>query len=138
MEKIEKKVTINVPVEKVWRALTEPDKLGEWMKMSTTFEPVAGKDFTFKTTASEKWDGIIYCKVSEIEINRKLAFTWNPGIDADTLVTILISDNNGQTDVSLTHTGWEQLPAEMRPQLMKDHNSGWDERINGTLPGMFS
>ena len=49
MEKIEKKVTINASAEKVWAALTEPDKLGEWMMMPTTFEPVVGKEFTFKT-----------------------------------------------------------------------------------------
>ena len=62
---------------------------------------------------------MIHCTVKEVEVNKKLVFTWNPGIDAETLVSILISEKNGQTDITLIHTGWENLPAEMRPQLSK-------------------
>jgi uncharacterized protein YndB with AHSA1/START domain len=138
MEKIEKKVKINASAEKVWAALTEQDKLGEWMLMPTTFEPVVGKEFTFKAESSEKWDGLIHCAVKEVEVNRKLVYTWNPGIDADTLVSISISETEGQTELTLVHTGWEELPAEMRPKLLKDHSKGWDERIHGTLLELFS
>jgi len=129
MGKIEKHVIINAPTDKVWKVLTEPGQLGEWMMMPTTFVPVVGKEFTFKAENSDKWDGIIYCTVKEIEINRKLVFTWNPGIDAETLVTILISEKEGQTYLTLIHTGWENLPAEMRPQLIEGHSKGWDERF---------
>ncbi len=138
MEKIEKKVKINASAEKVWAALTEQDKLGEWMLMPTTFEPVVGKEFTFKAESSEKWDGLIHCTVKEVEVNRKLVYTWNPGIDAETLVSISISETEGQTELTLIHTGWEKLPAEMRPKLLKDHSKGWDERIYRKLPELFS
>ena len=137
MEKIEKKVTINASAEKVWAALTEPDKLGEWMLMPTTFEPVVGKEFTFKAESSEKWDGLILCTVKEVEVNRKLVYTWDPGINAETLVSILISEKNGQTDITLIHTGWENLPAEMRPQLIEGHSKGWDERFVAKLPTLL-
>ena len=129
MGKIEKHVIINVPAAKVWKALTEPGQLGEWMMMPTTFEPVVRKEFTFKAENSDKWDGIIYCTVKEIEVNRKLVYTWNPGIDAETIVTILISEKEGKTNLTLIHTGWENLPAEMRPQLIEGHSKGWDERF---------
>jgi len=138
MEKIEKKITITTPVKKVWEALTEPNQLGEWMMMPTTFEPVVGKEFTFKAEGNEKWNGIIYCKVKEVEINKKLVFTWNSGIDAETLVTILISEKEGVTNLTLIHTGWENLPAEKRPQLIDGHNKGWDERFVQKLSALLS
>jgi len=138
MEKIEKKITINASAEKVWAALTEPDKLGDWMLMATTFEPFVGKEFTFKAESSEKWDGLIHCRVKEVEINRKLVYTWNPGIDAETLVTILVSEKEGQTHLTLIHTGWENLPAEMRPQLIEGHSKGWDERFVKNLSELFA
>ena len=138
MEKIEKKITISAAVEKVWEALTEPNQLGKWMLMPTTFQPVVGKEFTFKAEENEKWDGIIYCKVREVEINKKLVFTWNPGIDAETLVTILISEKEGKTNLTLIHTGWENLPAEMRPQLIDGHSKGWDERFVQKLSELLS
>ena len=130
MEKIEKKVTINAPASKVWKALTEKDELKEWVMMPTTFEPVAGKEFTFKTEPMENWDGYIYCKVVEVEVNKKLVYTWNAEfINAETLVTILISEKGGITEVTLIHTGWEKIPADSRQQRIDAHNKGWDLRF---------
>ena len=35
MGPIEKKLTVNAPVNKVWEALTDPNELQKWMLMST-------------------------------------------------------------------------------------------------------
>ena len=130
MEKIEKKVTINAPAARVWKALTEKNELKEWMLMPTTFEPVVGKEFTFKSEPMENWDGNIYCKVVEVDVNKKLIYTWNAEfINAETLVTILISEKNETTEVTLIHTGWEKLPIESRSQRIDAHNKGWDLRV---------
>ena len=139
MEKIEKKITINASAEKVWAALTEPDKLGDWMMMPTTFEPVVGKEFTFKAEGMEGWDGYFHCTVKEVEVNKKLVYTWNSGmINADTLVTILISEENGKTNLKLIHTGWENLPEAMRAQMIEGHSKGWDERFVKNLSELFA
>ncbi len=139
MEKIEKRITINAPVSKVWKALTEKDELKEWMMMPTTFEPVVGKEFIFKSETKEYWDGWIYCKVMEVEKNKKLSFTWNAKIvGADTLVTILIVEKGGKTELTLIHTGWEKLAAENRAKMIESHNVGWNERILQKLPELFS
>ncbi len=37
MEPIEKKLTVNASVEKVWKALTDPAEIEKWMQMQTTF-----------------------------------------------------------------------------------------------------
>lgn len=130
MEKIEKKVTINAPAKRVWKALTDQNDLKEWMMMPTTFEPVVGKEFTFKAEGMEGWDGYFHCTVKEVEINKKLVYTWNSDmINADTLVTIFISEKSGKTELTLVHTGWEKLPAEMRAQMIEGHSKGWGERF---------
>ena len=72
MEKIEKKITINASARKVWKALTNQKELKEWMLMPTTFEPVVGKEFTFKAEGMEGWDGFFHCRVKEVEVNKKL------------------------------------------------------------------
>ena len=98
--------------------------------MPTTFEPVVGKEFTFKSEPMENWDGNIYCKVVEVDVNKKLIYTWNAEfINAETLVTILISEKNETTEVTLIHTGWEKLPIESRSQRIDAHNKGWDLRV---------
>ena len=80
-----------------------------------------------------------HCKVVEVEQNKKLVYTWNSGmINADTLVTILISENNGKTELTLIHTGWENLPEEMRAQMIEGHSKGWDERFVAKLSELLS
>ena len=130
MEKIEKKITINASARKVWKALTNQKELKEWMLMPTTFEPVVGKEFTFKAEGMEGWDGFFHCRVKEVEVNKKLVYTWNSGmINADTLVTILVSEKGEKTEVTLIHTGWEKLPVEARTKMIEGHSKGWDERF---------
>jgi uncharacterized protein YndB with AHSA1/START domain len=139
MEKIEKRITINASASKVWKAITDKDELKEWMMMPTNFEAVIGKEFTFKAKKNENWDGFIYCKVMEVEINKKLSFSWNAQIiGADTLVTILIFEKGGKTELSLIHTGFDKLPAEARAKMIESHNKGWEERILQKLPELFS
>ena len=130
MDKIEKKVIINAPVSKVWKALVDPKKLEEWMLMSTTFEPVAGKEFTFKADGMENWDGYFHCKVLEIETNKKIVYTWNSQmLMGETVVTILVNESGGKTELKLIHTGWENLSEDIRKQMIEGHSKGWDERF---------
>ncbi len=139
MEKIEKKITINATASRVWKALTDPKQLGEWMMMPTTFEPVVGQKFTFKVEGMENWDGYIYCEVKEVEVNQKLAYSWNSEmINGETLVTILVSEKEGQTNVTLIHSGWENLPAELRTKMIEGHSKGWDERFVENLTGLLT
>ena len=131
MDKIEKNVTINAPVQKVWEALVESKKLEEWMIMSTTFEPIVGREFTFKAEGMENWDGYFHCKVKELEINKKIVYTWNSQIiNAETTVTILISEIDGKTHLKLIHSGWENITTkDTRNQMIDGHTKGWDLRF---------
>lgn len=139
METIEKKITINASAGRVWKALTDQNELKEWMLMPTTFEPVVGKEFTFKSEGMENWDGYFHCKVLEVETNKKLVYTWNAGmINAETVVTILITEKNKQTELTLIHTGWEEIPEDRRKQMIESHSKGWDLRFVQTLSELLA
>lgn len=130
MEPIVKKVTINAAASKVWKALTNKNELKKWMLMTTDFKAEKGKEFIFKTDdPGENWDGIFHCKVEELIENKKLVYTWNAGfINADTIVTIDLNEEDGKTEVTLTHTGWEKLAANQE-QTRNAHSEGWDIRL---------
>jgi len=129
MEPILKKVTINAPANKVWKALTDPAKVEAWMLMETTFLPQKNKDFTFKAEPNENWDGIFKCSVKEIVENKKLVYTWDTGfINAETIVSFELKEIDKQTEVTLTHSGWEKLAANQQ-QTKDAHSEGWDIRF---------
>ncbi len=125
MEPIEKKLTVNASVERVWKALTEPAELEKWMQMQTTFSAEVGKEFTFKAESSEEWDGIFSCRIKELVENRRLVYTWNTAfINAETLVEIELKANGSQTELTLIHSGWEKLAANQE-QTKNSHSEGW-------------
>jgi uncharacterized protein YndB with AHSA1/START domain len=58
------------PPEKIWRALTQPHLIAEWL-MKNDFSPVV--DHRFKLSAD--W-GAVDCKVLALEPARTLSYTW--------------------------------------------------------------
>ena len=67
------------PPEKIWRALTQPHLIAEWL-MKSDFDPVVGHAFSFNAD----W-GSVDCKVLAVEPMETLSYTW----DAYGLVSIV-------------------------------------------------
>lgn len=58
------------PAGRIWRALTQPHLIAEWL-LKSDFAPVIGHEFKF----TQDW-GAIACRVTEVEPERTLAYTW--------------------------------------------------------------
>ena len=63
---------IPFPPEKLWRALTQPHLIQEWL-MKNDFQPVVGHRFNLHGERG----GVLDCEVLTIEPNRTLSYTWN-------------------------------------------------------------
>lgn len=95
------------PPEKVWRALTEPDLLAEWLLPVIDLRLAPGAEFTFKTQPHPDWDGSVRCRFVEIERHRTLSYTWTVGEMAlDTLVTFTLTPTAGGTRLSIVQSGF--------------------------------
>jgi len=93
--------------EKVWRALTDPVLLTEWLLPVVGLKLEPGAAFTFKTQPHPGWDGIVNCRILEIEAHRKISYTWVVG-DAwlDTVVTFTLAPTASGTRLSLVQSGF--------------------------------
>ena len=60
------------PPEKIWRALTQPHLIAEWL-MKNDFMPVVGHRFNLRGD----WGGVLDCEVLAVEPNKTLSYTWN-------------------------------------------------------------
>ena len=60
------------PPEKLWRALTQPHLIEEWL-MKNDFKPDIGHRFKL----SGDWGGVLDCEVLDVEPNKTLSYTWN-------------------------------------------------------------
>jgi uncharacterized protein YndB with AHSA1/START domain len=91
--------------EKVWRALTDPALLADWLLPVIDLRLERGATFTFKTQPVGGWDGIVHCRVAEIETNKKLKYDWGVG-DMATVVTFTLEPTTAGTRLSLVHSGF--------------------------------
>ena len=97
--------------EKVWRALTDPVLLTEWLLPVVELELEPGAAFTLKTQPYPGWDGIVNCRMLEIEAPKKLSYTWVVGdtgeFHLDTVVTFTLTPTASGTRLSLVQSGFK-------------------------------
>ena len=92
---------------KVWRALTDPALLSEWLLpvVNLTLEP--GAAFTFTTQPHPGWDGTVNCRVLEIDAHKTLSYAWVVGDMLDTVVTFTLTPTASGTRPSLVQSGFK-------------------------------
>jgi len=94
--------------EKVWRALTDPVLLAEWLLPVFDLKLEPGATFTLKTQPYPGWDGIVNCRILEIEAQKKISYTWVVGFGLDTVVTFTLTPTPSGTHLSLVQSGFKQ------------------------------
>jgi uncharacterized protein YndB with AHSA1/START domain len=87
------------PPEKIWRALTQPHLIAEWL-MKNDFEPVV--DHRFKLSAD--W-GAVDCQVLMVEPNRTLSYTW-AAHGLESVVTWTLSPKGTGTHLRMEQIGF--------------------------------
>ena len=94
------------PAEKLWRALTQPHLIEEWL-MKTDFEPTVGHRFNLRG----EWGGVLDCEVLAIEPNRTLSYTWNfanddPAFALQSVVTFTLTPTSTGTHLRMEQSGF--------------------------------
>lgn len=120
-------VQIHEPASKIWEALTQTDKMKEWYFDIPDFELREGSTFNFYEPGGEnKFHH--QCTIREIIPNEKFSHTWrHPELSTgESVVTWLLSEKNGITDVTLQHEGTESF-ADAGPDFApENYKLGWD------------
>jgi uncharacterized protein YndB with AHSA1/START domain len=106
IESISFELDLHHSPEKVWRALTDPELLAEWLLPVIDLELEPGAAFTFKTQAYPGWDGTVNCRFLEIETLRKLSYTWTVPF-LDTVVTFTLTPSALGTRLSIVQSGFK-------------------------------
>jgi uncharacterized protein YndB with AHSA1/START domain len=120
MNIIKKEIVIESAIAKVWKYLTDPEKIAAWL-MPNDFEAVAGRKFFLEC----QHQGKISCVVKEIVPNERLVYGFQPRDFAmETLVTITLAKAGKATRLTLVHSGWDALPPDQRG-MADNYDGGW-------------
>ncbi len=86
----------------VWRALTDPRALKDWL-MDSNFEPRVGHRFEFRTKPRRGFSGVIPCEVLQVEAPKLLSFTWG---GSNSIVTFQLEEIENGTRLHFKHEGF--------------------------------
>jgi uncharacterized protein YndB with AHSA1/START domain len=111
------------PPEKLWRALTQPHLIAEWL-MKNDFMPAVGHRFNFRGD----WGGVLDCEVLAIEPNRALSYTWDfPHDDAaynlKSVVTFTLTATSTGTLLRMEQVGFRPN----QKQAFGGAKAGWQQ-----------
>jgi uncharacterized protein YndB with AHSA1/START domain len=141
-DRIEKRIELNAPVSRVWRALTDYREFGEWFRVRLEGPFVQGQvsrgKMTYPGYEHVKWEAV----VEKIEPERLFSFTWphpksfdRTGYSGDysdaprTRVEFRLEKTKNGTLLVVTESGFDQLPEDLRLEAYRRNEGGWGEQM---------
>ena len=113
----------------VWQALVDPSHIGGWWGDYVSFEARPGGRLV------ERWSNgtrevTTSGRVIHVEPVQSIELTWaDDDWPAETQVAFNLSEEARQTELVLTHSGWDSLPTRERAALMRHHAAGWSHHL---------
>lgn len=126
-----KEFEYDAPIEKVWQALTETDKMKKWyFPQLCKFEPVVGYKFQFADDSSEYQKEWIVTKVAK---GKTLAHSWAyKGYAGSSEVIFDLFAEGKQTRLRVTQTNLESFPVDRHFKRAR-FEWGWDNLLGQNL-----
>ncbi|MCR9164357.1 MAG: SRPBCC family protein [Nannocystaceae bacterium] len=142
---IEKVITLNAPIARVWAAIADAERFGVWFgaRFEGPFE--LGKRVRGRAVPTEVDDELakcqrevegmpFVCEVETVDEPHVFALRWNPrhehATDLDehptTLVTFRLEEVDGGTQLSIRESGFEQFALTDRTAIRDRNANGWD------------
>ena len=123
------------PPEKLWRALTQPHLIEEWL-MKNDFKPVVGHSFNLRGD----WGGVLDCEVLAVEPNKTLSYTWNfkhddAAFDLKSVVTFTLTPTRTGTLLRMEQSGFRPN----QKQAFGGAKHGWQnffEKLESVVRGL--
>lgn len=147
-DRIEKRIVLAAPRERVWRAVSDAREFGRWFGVEFDGPFAAGARLTGRivpTTADPEVARLqephrgkpFEFFVEAIEPMRRILFRWHPfavepGVDyssePSTLIVFELQDAAGGTELRITESGFDRIPIERRAKAFAANDSGWSHQ----------
>ncbi len=132
MEKIsvERNIWIAAPPTRVWQAITDPKQLGKWWppdEWSISTLQIGGK------VQFGPDDEAAYATIEALDPPNQWMLRWeaNPKFPVTSMTTrFVLATENGGTSLTVTESGFESLPDEVRQTRVDETGKGYTMVLN--------
>ena len=138
-DRIEKRIELEAPLSRVWRALTDHREFGDWfgVKLEGPFLP--GQRSLGRITYPGYEHLQFEVEVEKMESERLFSFRWHPyavepqvdySKEPRTLVEFKLERAGRGTLLTVVESGFDQLPpGRRRMEAFRMNESGWTEQM---------
>jgi uncharacterized protein YndB with AHSA1/START domain len=137
-DRIEKSIELKAPVSRVWRAITDSREFGEWfhVKLDAPFE--VGEEAHGQITHPGYEHATFRAVIQAIDPEQYFAFTWHPyAVDVavdytketPTLVEFRLVPTATGTQLTVTESGFNDLPDDRRDEAFARNEGGWTQQM---------
>jgi uncharacterized protein YndB with AHSA1/START domain len=135
---IKKQIDLKAPVSRVWRALTDYREFGEWFRVAIEAPFAAGQPARGRILHSGYEHVVWQVVIQKIEPEWLFSFTWHPyAVDPNvdyskeppTLVEFRLEKTATGTRLTLTESGFENVPAHRRAEAFRMNQGGWTRQM---------
>jgi uncharacterized protein YndB with AHSA1/START domain len=136
-DRIEKTIVLRAPRSKVWRALTDSQRFGQWFQANIEGPFVPGQ----RARGAMTYPGYEHLRfeavVEQMEPERLFSWRWQPGGDPDpdpaaptTLVVFELEEVPEGTRLTVTETGFDRIPVARRAKAYRENDQGWTGQLD--------
>ncbi|MDQ6693618.1 MAG: SRPBCC family protein [Chloroflexota bacterium] len=133
-DKLERTITLRVPIERVWSALTEAEHLSIWFGADAQIDLRPGGDALFGWEGGGNFPAV----VETVDPPHCFSFRWRSSVSdhkepihtlPNTLVEFTLESVGEGTKLTLVESGFSTLSAETRDSIRSDNEKGWDQEL---------
>lgn len=132
---IHRTVQIAAPRAEVWAAITEPERISQWLGERAEFDALE-----VGAIGEFEWEGfgVFPIEITEVTPLEVFAFRWpgepRDGLDPDdsTVVRIELSDTETGTQVALVESGFDNVKGKLayRRMRLEQNREGWNLELD--------
>lgn len=115
------KMKIAKPAHDVYEAFVDPEKIGNFWFSSSSERWEPGKTITLRY---EEYQAEGTIQVVDVEVDKKIVFTWGPDEDPHTVTILLHELDESHTIVEVTEEGFNENDENFIPELI-GNKEGW-------------
>jgi len=133
LRNIETSIEINASREHVWKILTEPEYVVQWlgcMRYQNTLGHVFYMQQDSQKRQADDVSGATHCRIDTLTAPEVFAFSWyHPGTPETRVEIQLKASAPRQTSVTLVHSGWDQFEPEQIRAIREMLAGGWSSFV---------
>ncbi|MEO7083985.1 MAG: SRPBCC family protein [Gemmatimonadaceae bacterium] len=137
-DRIEKKVVLQAPRARVWRALTNAEEFGTWFRVKFEDAFAVGKTIKAAITIPGYEHVVMELMIERMDPETLFSYRWHPFAndpevdytsEPTTLVEFRLTETAEGTSLTVVESGFDRLPPARRDEAFRMNDHGWTSQL---------